>query len=294
VTKIASKLLKTAPIGVFDSGIGGVSVLKHIRQLLPHEDLIYCADSRHAPYGNKSPEFIRERSHALTRFLIGQGAKAIVVACNTATAGAIASLREHFSLPIIGMEPAVKPAAAASKNGVIGVLATIGTLKSAQFAALLESYGKDVQVVTQACPGLVECVERGELDSDATRALIAQYLQPLLAAGADTIVLGCTHYPFLRQGIAQQLAPAITLIDTGEAVAKQVQRRLHEAGLLNDATGEPKNSFWINRATDAEFEQTAKVIAMLWGSMLWGSMLWGSMQGNGGGGDFYRLPESAS
>lgn len=255
--------------------------MKHIRQLLPYEDLLYCADSRHAPYGNKSPEFIRERSHALTRFLIGQGAKAIVVACNTATAGAIASLREHYSLPIIGMEPAVKPAAAASKNGVIGVLATIGTLKSAQFAALLESYGRNVQVVTQACPGLVECVERGELDSDATGELVAQYLQPLLAAGADTIVLGCTHYPFLRQVIVQQLPSAITLIDTGEAVARQVQRRLQEAGLLNDAAGEAKNTFWINRATAAEFEQTLKVIEVLWGS--------GGVES-----DFYRLPESAS
>ncbi|WP_198014593.1 glutamate racemase [Methylobacter marinus] len=277
-------MLKTTPIGVFDSGIGGVSVLKHIRQLLPHEDLIYSADSRHAPFGNKSPEFIRERSHALTRFLIGQGTKAIVVACNTATAGAITSLREHFSLPIIGMEPAVKPAAAASKSGVIGVLATIGTLKSSQFVALLESYGRNVQVVTQACHGLVECVERGEFDSDATRALIARYLQPLLAAGADTIVLGCTHYPFLRQAIVRQLPPAITLIDTGEAVARQVQKRLQEAGLLNDAAREPKNSFWINRATDAEFEQTLKVIAMLWDSMQW--------DGGGGKSDFYRLPES--
>ena len=279
MTQNASTLLKTAPLGVFDCGIRGVSVLKHIRQLLPYEDLLYCADSRHAPYGNKSPEFIRERSHALTRFLIGQGAKAIVVACNTATAGAIASLREHYSLPIIGMEPAVKPAAAASKNGVIGVLATIGTLKSAQFAALLESYGRNVQVVTQACPGLVECVERGELDSDATGELVAQYLQPLLAAGADTIVLGCTHYPFLRQVIVQQLPSAITLIDTGEAVARQVQRRLQEAGLLNDAVGEAKNTFWINRATDSEFEQTANVIRMLWGS-------------GGGKSDFYHLPES--
>jgi glutamate racemase len=291
VTKNASTLLKTAPVGVFDSGIGGVSVLKHMRQLLPHEDFLYCADSKYAPYGNKSPEFIYQRSHALTRFLIGQGAKAIVVACNTATAGAIMSLREHFSLPIIGMEPAVKPAAAASKNGVIGVLATIGTLKSAQFAALLESYGRNVQVVTQACPGLVECVERGELDSDATRALVARYLQPLLAAGADTIVLGCTHYPFLRQVIVQQLLPAITLIDTGEAVARQVQRRLQEAGLLNDAAGEAKNTFWINQGTDAEFEQTSKVIGVLWDSMRWSSMQLGS---SGGESDYYRLPESAS
>lgn len=261
----ASATPATAPVGVFDSGIGGVSVLRHIRQWLPHEHLLYCADSMHAPYGNKSPDFIRERSHALTRFLIGHGAKAVVVACNTATAAAIGSLREHFTLPVIGMEPAVKPAAAASRNGVIGVLATIGTLKSAQFAALLESYGRDVRVVTQACPGLVECVERGELDSAATDALIAAYLQPLLAAGADAIVLGCTHYPFLREAIARQLPPGIMLIDTGEAVARQLKRRLQEAGLLNIGADAPSTTFWINRATEADFGQTARVVKLLWG-----------------------------
>jgi glutamate racemase len=280
VSQTASATPATAPVGVFDSGIGGVSVLRHIRQWLPHEHLLYCADSMHAPYGSKSPDFIRERSHVLARFLIGQGAKAIVVACNTATAAAIGSLREHFALPVIGMEPAVKPAAAASRNGVIGVLATIGTLKSAQFAALLESYGRDVRVVTQACPGLVECVERGELDSAATDALIAAYLQPLLAAGADAIVLGCTHYPFLREAIARQLPPGIMLIDTGEAVARQLKRRLQETGLLNTGEDVPGTRFWINRATVAEFEQTARVVELLWRA--------------DGRPDFRRLPEPES
>ncbi|HEY8353769.1 MAG TPA: glutamate racemase [Methylophilaceae bacterium] len=257
----------SAPVGVFDSGIGGVSVLRHIRQLLPQERLIYCADSAHAPYGSKSPEFIRERSHALTQFLLTQGVKAIVVACNTATAAAIGSLRVRHALPVIGMEPAVKPAVAASRNGVIGVLATIGTLRSAQFAALLESYGRDVRVVTQACPGLVECVERGELAGAETEALVAGYLKPLLAAGADVIVLGCTHYPFLRETISRQLPQGVMLIDTGEAVARQLGRKLGEAGLLNVGSGQnPILTFWINQPTDAAYEQTVGVVGRLWGN----------------------------
>jgi glutamate racemase len=266
VTTKASLSAKPSPIGVFDSGVGGVSVLKHVRALLPHEDLFYCADSNNAPYGSKSPEFIRERSLFLTSFLLSQGAKAIVVACNTATAGAIEQLRESFSVPIIGMEPAVKPAAAATRTGVVGVLATSGTLKSAQFAALLESYGKNVRVVTQACHGLVECVERGELDAESTSALIAQYIRPLLEAGADTIVLGCTHYPFVRPLIEAQLGSGITLIDTGAAVARQVQRRLLDAGLLGESQHEPRNTFWVNRDSNIKFVETAEIISALWGS----------------------------
>ncbi|CAG0954447.1 glutamate racemase [Methylophilaceae bacterium] len=253
------------PIGVFDSGVGGLSVLKHIRQLLPHEDLLFCADCDHAPYGNKSPEFIRERALHLSGFLIAEGAKALVVACNTATAAAIEALRQHYPLPIIGMEPAVKPAAAATRTGVIGVLATSGTLQSAQFAGLLESYGQNVRVVTQACIGLVECIERGELEADSTRQLVSQYLQPLLDAGADTIVLGCTHYPFVRHLIAAQAGAGVTLIDTGEAVARQVQKRLAESGLLNATNAAPRNTFWVNRQSGDAFLETAEVITGLWG-----------------------------
>lgn len=250
-----------SPIGVFDSGVGGISVLKHIHTLLPNEDLMYVADSKFAPYGNKTPEFILERALWIADFLIAKGAKSLVVACNTATAAAVDLLRQKYHLPIIGMEPAVKPAAAASKTGVIGVLATSGTLKSAQFAALLEHYGQQVEVVTQACHGLVECVERGELDSTATQDLLASYVQPLIAAEADTIVLGCTHYPFVRPLIENLVGDDVVLIDTGAAVAKELKRRLEDARLLNAETQIGQVGFWSNSThADAEY-----IVMRLWG-----------------------------
>lgn len=246
-----NQLCNARPIGVLDSGVGGLSVLKHIHTLLPHENLIYFADSKHAPYGNKTPKQIEQRVFAAAKFLLTHGAKALVIACNTATAAAAAKLRDKYAfldIPIIGMEPAVKPAAAVTKNGIIGVLATSGTLKSAQFAALLESYGRNVQVVTQACVGLVEQIELGELGSPKTLALIAQYTQPLLDEHADTIVLGCTHYPFVKAAIQDAVGAHIHLIDTGAAVAKQLQNKLAERGLL--ALDEKKASvfIWTNSA----------------------------------------------
>ena len=250
-----------AAIGVFDSGVGGISVLQHIHSLLPHEHLIYVADSKHAPYGNKTPAEITERCFALADFLIGKNVKALVVACNTATAAAIDAMREKYTLPIIGMEPAVKPAAEASKNGIVGVLATVGTLKSAQFAALLESYGRNVKVVTQGCTGLVECIERGELNAPNTQALIRQYCAPLLAEGADTIVLGCTHYPFVREVIANVVGKNITLIDTGAAVAKQLKRQLEEIDLQSNLNQQGGVQFFTN----SQAENAEKVIEMLWG-----------------------------
>lgn len=254
-----------APIGVFDSGVGGISVLKHIRELMPHESLTYVADSKHAPYGNQTPEFIQERSFQIATFLLNQGVKALVVACNTATAAAVSGLRERYpNLPIIGMEPAVKPAVAATKNGVVGVLATSGTLKSAQFAALLEHYGQGVEVVTQACIGLVECVEKGELTSPSTITLLNQYVQPLLDAKADTIVLGCTHYPFVRALIEDLVGKDVVLIDTGVAVAKHLKSRLQENQLLCNSEEFGSVSFWSNSAVaDAE-----KVIGALWGAAI--------------------------
>jgi glutamate racemase len=248
-------------IGVMDSGVGGISVLKHIHALLPHEHLIYFADSKHAPYGSKTPEEIIARCMQIADFLLQKDVKAIVVACNTATAAAINTLRETFDIPIIGMEPAVKPAAAATKNGVIGVLATVGTLKSAQFAALLESYGRNVKVVTQGCVGLVECIERGELESTETKALIRQYTAPLLAEGADTIVLGCTHYPFIAHVIQEVVGDKITLIDTGAAVAKQLKRQLEEKGLLSVSQQKAEVHFWTN----SEAENASQVTEKLWG-----------------------------
>ena len=249
------------PIAVFDSGVGGISVLKHIHTLLPSEQLLYVADSKYAPYGNKTATDIQARCFEIADFLITQNAKALVVACNTATAAAIDVMRMKYTLPIIGMEPAVKPAAAATKNGIIGVLATTGTLKSAQFAGLLESYGRNVKVVTQACVGLVECVERGELNTASTKALIQQYTAPLLAEGADTIVLGCTHYPFVKDVIREIVGEAISIIDTGSAVAKQLKRQLEEKGLLSTSTEIAEVTF----NTNSEAENAQQVIEALWG-----------------------------
>ena len=257
-----SSASQNLPVGVFDSGVGGLSVLAHIRHALPHESLLYAADSLHAPYGSKSPAFIVDRAIQLSDFLIARGAKALVVACNTATAAAISELRQRYAIPIIGMEPAVKPAAAATRSGVVGVLATSGTLQSAQFAALLESYGRQVRVETQACVGLVECIERGELQSEATRQLLNHYIQPLLAAGADTLVLGCTHYPFVRPLIEEIAGPEVAIIDTGAAVARHLKHRLQEQNLLGDAaSGQPATTeFWSN----ADAASAADVISLLW------------------------------
>ena len=250
-----------APIGVFDSGVGGLSVLGEIRARLPFESLLYVADSGHVPYGEKSPEYIRERCRHIADFLLGAGAKALVVACNTATVAAVAELRErHPELPIVGMEPAVKPAAAATRSGVVGVLATTGTLKSARFAALLDRFAHDVQVVTQPCPGLVECVEQGELQAAQTRALLESYVQPLLAAGCDTLILGCTHYPFLKPLLRELVPAGVELIDTGAAVARQLERLLAERGLL--ASGPAQSARFWSSGEPAALE---RVLPVLWG-----------------------------
>jgi glutamate racemase len=251
----------SAPIGVFDSGVGGLSVLREIRAALLAEDLLYVADSGHVPYGNKSQSYIQERSKTLARFLLQRGAKAIVVACNTATASAVGVLRGTFAMPIIAMEPAVKPAVAATRSGVVGVLATVGTLRSARFAALLERWGHGVEIVTQPCPGLVEQVEAGDLHGPTTQALVERYTAPLLAKGADTIVLGCTHYPFLRPLIADVLGPDIALIDTGAAVARQLQRVLEAHNLLNQRSLPGSELFW----TSGDANDAARVISCLWG-----------------------------
>ncbi|MDG4585168.1 MAG: glutamate racemase [Candidatus Competibacter sp.] len=222
------------PIGVFDSGVGGLSVLQRIRADLPHETLLYVADSGHAPYGNKSTEFIARRAFAITEFLLGQDAKAVVVACNTATAAAIARLRAHFSLPIIGIEPALKPAVTATRSGVVGILATGHTVRSDKFAALLDQHGHRARVMVQPCPGLADCVEHGELNGPHPRALLERYLEPLLVAGADTLVLGCTHYPFLIPLIQRLVGPDVAILDPSPAVARQLHRRLEAARLLAD------------------------------------------------------------
>lgn len=248
-----------APVGVFDSGVGGLSVLREIRQALPQESLLYVADSGHVPYGEKSSQYIFERCVLITEHLLAQGAKALVLACNTATAAAAAELRERYrQVPIIGMEPAVKPAAAATRSGVVGVLATTGTLKSARFAALLDRFASDVRVVTQPCPGLVECIEAGELQAPATTQLLQRYVTPLLAEGCDTLILGCTHYPFLRPLLQELVPPSVTLIDTGAAVARHLRHVLEQRELLASGPAMPTR-YW----SSGETSQLCRVLPIL-------------------------------
>lgn len=223
-----------APIGIFDSGIGGLSVLRHIHALLPAESLIYFADSGFAPYGDKSEAVIVQRALAIAAFLLEHQVKAIVVACNTATAAAIAALRARYpDLPVVGVEPGLKPAAAQTQSGVVGVLATERTLASQKFIALQAQIASasGVQFLPQACVGLADQIEKGALQSAETASLIRRYVDPLLAQGADTLVLGCTHYPFVQSLIEQVAASQskpVKLIDTGAAVARQLQRLLEK------------------------------------------------------------------
>ena len=251
---------KDAAIGIFDSGLGGISVLHEIRRLLPNESLIYIADSAHVPYGEKSAEFIVKRSVAISEFLLAQPVKAIVVACNTATAAAVTELRQRWpDVLIVGMEPAVKPSVQASKSGKIGVLATTGTLRSARFAALLERYACGVEVITQPCPGLVELIEAGELHSASTRALLATYVEPLLAVGCDTLILGCTHYPLLKPLLRTLVADGVQLIDTGEAVARRLRSELGKRDLLTDEH-KPTDLFYGS----GDIFKTEHTLALLW------------------------------
>lgn len=246
------------PIGIFDSGIGGLSVLRHIQTDLPHEHLLYFADTGFAPYGSKPEAVIVERSLWIADYLIQRGAKALVVACNTATAASIHALRtRHPSLPVVGVEPGLKPAAALSKTQTVGVLATERTLASAKFNQLREqiSAATNVRFLLQACIGLSDQVEKGELQSAATSAMLQQYVAPLLLQGADTLVLGCTHYPFV-QPLIEQIAQNCTknpvaIVDTGAAVARQLKRLLQEHALqrLAEGTG-TLETYTTGQATD--------------------------------------------
>ncbi len=260
VSSVARAMDRHAAIGVFDSGLGGISVLQAIRSLLPAESLIYIADSAHVPYGEQTPEFIVQRSVAISEFLLAQPVKAIVVACNTATAAAVGELRQRWpDVPSIGMEPAVKPAVQASQVGKVGVLATTGTLRSARFAALLERFASDVEVITQPCPGLVELIEAGELDSAVTQALLNSYVEPLLQAGCDTLILGCTHYPLLKPLLRRMVPEHVQLIDTGDAVARRLQSELGKYGLLTEIQ-QPQDRFYGS----GNILATERTLAMLW------------------------------
>jgi len=221
------------PLGMFDSGMGGLSVLREVRFLLPHEDLVFFADNAHCPYGSQTEAFVRGRVLHIADFLLRQGAKLLVVACNTASIAALDTLREQYpAVPIVGMEPAVKPAAAATRNRRIGVLATTVTLHGERFGTLLQRYAQDIEVFTLPGIGLVERVEAGQLDTPETLAWLRTLLAPLIEAGVDTLVLGSTHYPFLRPAIAQVLGPGVTIIDTGAAVARRIHQLLQEHDLF--------------------------------------------------------------
>ena len=228
-----------APIGVFDSGVGGLSVLKEMRRLLPAEDFLYYADSAHCPYGGQPESAIQARTVAITEELLAADAKLIVVACNTATIAAVEHLRASYPIPFVGMEPAVKPACALTRSGVVGVLATGAALGGEKFHRLVAQHAQGVRVITQPCPGLVECVEAGDLDGPQVTELLRRYLEPLKSAGADVLVLGCTHYPFLRPLIQRLAGLSVHLLDTGEAVARQARRVLERESLLRvaDAPG---------------------------------------------------------
>jgi glutamate racemase len=224
-----------ALIGVFDSGVGGLSILDEALRQLPEHDYIYLADSINAPYGEKSSEWIASRSMELCQFLAAQGCDAIMVACNTATAEAIANIRDELcNIPIIGVEPGIKPAAMQSTNGIVGVLATEATLKSDKFSALLATL-PNCQFVKQAGAGLVPLIEAGQANSEETLELLAAHLEPIQLAGADTLVLGCTHYPFLRKAIRKLLGDSINLIDTSDAVVRQLKRKLEVQGKQLDS-----------------------------------------------------------
>jgi glutamate racemase len=223
------------PVGVFDSGVGGVSVLREIQRELPAEELIYVADSAYAPYGDKPVEEIQDRAFRIVEFLIGQRAKAIVVACNTATGVAVEALRARWSLPFVAIEPAVKPAAAATRTGIVGVLATRQTIASPRFARLAETWANGARILAQPCPGLVEQIEHGALTTPETRDLVASFVRPLVDQGADTLVLGCTHYPFVEPLIASIAGPGVTIINPASAVARELRRRLTESKLLAPA-----------------------------------------------------------
>lgn len=233
----------TGPVGVFDSGLGGLSVLRHIRQALPQEDLLYVADAGFAPYGGRPEHEIVARTVAVTEYLLSKGAKALVVACNTATAAAIKGVREvHPDLPVVGVEPGLKPAAALTRSGTVGVMATAFTLGSRKFAGLYEQItaATGVRFLPQPCVGLVDLIEKGDLDAPEIAAMVEQYVSPLLAQGADTLVLGCTHYPFVLHLIEAAIHKAllddahnkVAIVDTGDAVARQLVRLLEQHNLL--------------------------------------------------------------
>lgn len=258
----SNRIRNQAPIGIFDSGVGGLSVLGEIRKQLPHESLIFMADQAHVPYGPRPLEEVRQFAQEITRFLLSQGAKIIVVACNAASAAALHYLRQKFpETPFVGMEPAVKPAVEHTHSGIVGVLATPATFQGALYASVLERFAQGATILQDTCPGLVAQIEAGELDSQPTRLILEKALRPMLAQGIDTVVLGCTHYPFVIPLIQEIVGTAVRVIDPAPAVARQVGRVLAD----NRIDADPLQSGSVRYLTSGEPLRMQDLIARLTG-----------------------------
>jgi glutamate racemase len=253
------------PIGIFDSGVGGLSVLRQMRVQIPFESVDYVADQAHVPYGKRSQKEVRDFSEEITRFLLRSGAKIIVVACNAASAAALHYLRETFpGIPFVGMEPAVKPAAEITKTGVVGVLATPATFQGALYASVVERFGNGVAILQDTCPGLVEQIEKGELDSSTTRRILESALRPMLKKNADTIVMGCTHYPFVIPLVQQIVGTNVRVIDPSPAVVRQTIRLLETVGVRRSGNAKGDLRFYTSGKTNGLKAQLPILLGGTW------------------------------
>lgn len=235
------------PIGIFDSGLGGLTIYNEIHKLLPHENIVYLADSKNAPYGGKSKEQIIEISVKNTEFLLKNNCKLIVVACNTASTNAVKYLREHYEVPIIRVQPAIKPAALNTKTKVVGMLATKGTLESELLFETAQRFASGVKVVERVGEGLVDLIENGKMESPEMTQLLKKYVEPMLDHNIDQLVLGCTHYPFLTEQIREITGEGVQIVDSGEAIARQTRVILEQEGLLNEGQKEGERVFYSNK-----------------------------------------------
>jgi glutamate racemase len=246
---------------VFDSGVGGISVAREIRRALPAEHLLYVADTAYVPYGERGDDEVRARTLAIGEWIAAQGAKVLVVACNTASGAALEALRERLAIPVIGLEPALKPAVRQTRNGRVGVMATSGTLRSARFQRLVDNYADGVEVVRDPCPGLADLVEDGLLAGPELAERMEAYVAPLRESGVDTVVLGCTHYVFVRDAIREALGPDVRLLDSGEAIARRTRQILEECGTLTEG-----GAGTIRILTTGDPAEVGTIVHRLWGA----------------------------
>ena len=242
----------TDPIAIFDSGVGGLSIAQCINHRLPNENLLYVADTLHAPYGDKTAEFIQQRVNEIAYWFIERNAKAIVVACNTATVNAIDQLRKNISIPVIGVEPAIKPAVNLSKNKKVAILVTKATAENQRFLTLVAQYSHNSEVIIQPCPGLVELIEQDKKNSPECELLLSEYLQPLLDKGVDTIVLGCTHYPLVKGIINKICGENVIIMETALPVTEQLQRQLALHNLINPSNKLGTTRFYSSKHSDMQ------------------------------------------